>query len=93
MSTSQLFVLLYMEVRYVYIMFENFNIAFTSVEIIHWSDRVDKSECRGLLLSLLSFTRVSLWPFRFIVLAIVLLRKLGHPSAMIVHVLHSLTTK
>jgi len=29
-------------------MLEKFNIAFTSVEIIHWSDRVDRSECRGL---------------------------------------------
>jgi hypothetical protein len=35
-----------------------------------------------------SFTRVSLWPFRLIFLAIMLLRKLGHPSAIFVHFLH-----
>jgi len=93
MSASQLLVLLYMEVRYVHIMFENFNIAFASVEIIQWSDRVDRSECRSLLFILLSFTRVSFWPFPLIVLAIVLLRELGYRSAMFVHFLHSLTTK
>lgn len=93
MSASQLFVLLYMEVRYLYIMFENCNIAFATVEIIQWSDRFDRSECIGLLLSLLSLTRVSFWPFPLIVLAIVLLRKLGRRSAMFVHFLHSLTTK
>jgi len=86
MSTSQLFVLLFMVVRYVYKMFEHFNIAFASVEIIQF---IGVCVC----VESVSFARVSLWPFRLIFLAIVLLRKLGHPSAIFVHFLHSLITK
>jgi hypothetical protein len=60
MSTSQLFVLLFMEVRYVYKMFENFNIASASVEVIQWRDRVDRSECGFCCLAWFIHTRVAL---------------------------------
>lgn len=60
MSSPQQFDFLFTEVRHVYKVFENFNIAFASAEIIQWHDRVDRSECGVCCLVHFIHTRVAL---------------------------------